>query len=426
MDKEMLIRDIFAREILDSRGNPTIEAEVLAGENIVGRAAVPSGASTGKYEAVELRDQEERYGGKGVERAVENVNSCLAKAVIGMNVFDQKEIDRALCKADGTENKSNLGANAILGVSMAAARAAAKGLNIPLYRYLGGVQAKKMPVPMMNILNGGVHADNPLDIQEFMIVPVRETSFRERLRICAEIYHMLRAVLKGKGLQTGVGDEGGFAPELADTKEALRTIRDAAERAGYRMGRDIMIALDVAASELYIEEKGGYIFAGEGKKGEPVVRTTEEIISYYEELVEEFPIFSIEDPLDEEDWDGWKKLTKKIGNRVQLVGDDLFVTNAQRLRKGIELGAANAILIKVNQIGTLSETFETIKTAQEAGYNVIVSHRSGETEDTIIADIAVAFNTGQIKTGAPCRSERVAKYNRLLRIEEQIGEKEKM
>lgn len=426
MDKEMLIRDIFAREILDSRGNPTIEAEVLAGENIVGRAAVPSGASTGKYEAVELRDQEERYGGKGVERAVENVNSCLAKAVIGMNVFDQKEIDRALCKADGTENKSNLGANAILGVSMAAARAAAKGLNIPLYRYLGGVQAKKMPVPMMNILNGGVHADNPLDIQEFMIVPVRETSFRERLRICAEIYHMLRTVLKGKGLQTGVGDEGGFAPELADTKEALRTIRDAAERAGYRMGRDIMIALDVAASELYIEEKGGYIFAGEGKKGEPVVRTTEEMISYYEELVEEFPIFSIEDPLDEEDWDGWKKLTKKIGNRVQLVGDDLFVTNAQRLRKGIELGAANAILIKVNQIGTLSETFETIKTAQEAGYNVIVSHRSGETEDTIIADIAVAFNTGQIKTGAPCRSERVAKYNRLLRIEEQIGEKEKM
>ena len=426
MDKEMLIRDIFAREILDSRGNPTIEAEVLAGENIVGRAAVPSGASTGKYEAVELRDQEERYGGKGVERAVENVNSCLAKAVIGMNVFDQKEIDRALCKADGTENKSNLGANAILGVSMAAARAAAKGLNIPLYRYLGGVQAKKMPVPMMNILNGGVHADNPLDIQEFMIVPVRETSFRERLRICAEIYHMLRAVLKGKGLQTGVGDEGGFAPELADTKEALRTIRDAAERAGYRMGRDIMIALDVAASELYIEEKGGYIFAGEGKKGEPVVRTTEEMISYYEELVEEFPIFSIEDPLDDEDWDGWKKLTKKIGNRVQLVGDDLFVTNAQRLRKGIELGAANAILIKVNQIGTLSETFETIKTAQEAGYNVIVSHRSGETEDTIIADIAVAFNTGQIKTGAPCRSERVAKYNRLLRIEEQIGEKEKM
>ena len=421
MDKEMLIRDIFAREILDSRGNPTIEAEVLAGENIVGRAAVPSGASTGKYEAVELRDQEERYGGKGVERAVENVNSCLAKAVIGMNVFDQKEIDRALCKADGTENKSNLGANAILGVSMAAARAAAKGLNIPLYRYLGGVQAKKMPVPMMNILNGGVHADNPLDIQEFMIVPVRETSFRERLRICAEIYHMLRAVLKGKGLQTGVGDEGGFAPELADTKEALRTIRDAAERAGYRMGRDIMIALDVAASELYIEEKGGYIFAGEGKKGEPVVRTTEEMISYYEELVEEFPIFSIEDPLDEEDWDGWKKLTKKIGNRVQLVGDDLFVTNTERLAKGIKLGCGNSILIKLNQIGSVSETLEAIKMAHKAGYTAISSHRSGETEDTTIADLAVALNTCQIKTGAPSRTERVAKYNQLLRIEEELG-----
>ena len=421
MDKEMLIRDIFAREILDSRGNPTIEAEVLAGENIVGRAAVPSGASTGKYEAVELRDQEERYGGKGVERAVENVNSCLAKAVIGMNVFDQKEIDRALCKADGTENKSNLGANAILGVSMAAARAAAKGLNIPLYRYLGGVQAKKMPVPMMNILNGGVHADNPLDIQEFMIVPVRETSFRERLRICAEIYHMLRAVLKGKGLQTGVGDEGGFAPELADTKEALRTIRDAAERAGYRMGRDIMIALDVAASELYIEEKGGYIFAGEGKKGEPVVRTTEEMISYYEELVEEFPIFSIEDPLDEEDWEGWELLTTRLGLDMQLVGDDLFVTNVKRLNAGILKEIANAILIKVNQIGTLTEAIDAIQMAQKAGYQAIVSHRSGETEDPFIADLAVAFNTGQIKTGAPCRSERIAKYNQLLRIEEKLG-----
>ena len=426
MYKYLPITDVYAREILDSRGNPTVEVELLAGERYWGRSGVPSGASTGKYEAVELRDKEERYGGLGVRQAVEHVNARIAPEIIDLNVFDQAFLDLTLKKLDGTEDKSNLGANATLGVSMAAARAAAKGLNIPLYRYLGGVQAKKMPVPMMNILNGGVHADNPLDIQEFMIVPVRETSFRERLRICAEIYHMLRAVLKGKGLQTGVGDEGGFAPELADTKEALRTIRDAAERAGYRMGRDIMIALDVAASELYIEEKGGYIFAGEGKKGEPVVRTTEEMISYYEELVEEFPIFSIEDPLDEEDWDGWKKLTKKIGNRVQLVGDDLFVTNAQRLRKGIELGAANAILIKVNQIGTLSETFETIKTAQEAGYNVIVSHRSGETEDTIIADIAVAFNTGQIKTGAPCRSERVAKYNRLLRIEEQIGEKEKM
>lgn len=421
------IEKVIGREILDSRGNPTVEAEVYLVDGTIGRGMAPSGASTGEFEALELRDgNKSRYLGKGVTKAVENINTMINDAIVGMDASDIYAVDAAMIAADGTKDKSKLGANAILAVSIAAARAASISLDIPLYRFLGGILGNRLPVPMMNILNGGVHADNPLDIQEFMIVPVRETSFRERLRICAEIYHMLRAVLKGKGLQTGVGDEGGFAPELADTKEALRTIRDAAERAGYRMGRDIMIALDVAASELYIEEKGGYIFAGEGKKGEPVVRTTEEMISYYEELVEEFPIFSIEDPLDEEDWDGWKKLTKKIGNRVQLVGDDLFVTNAQRLRKGIELGAANAILIKVNQIGTLSETFETIKTAQEAGYNVIVSHRSGETEDTIIADIAVAFNTGQIKTGAPCRSERVAKYNRLLRIEEQIGEKEKM
>ena len=421
------IEKVVGREILDSRGNPTVEAEITLADGTVARGTAPSGASTGEFEALELRDGDKaRYLGKGVTKAVENINTVIAETIAGMDASDIYAVDQAMIRADGTKDKSKLGANAILAVSIAAARAAAQSLELPLYRFLGGVSGNRLPVPMMNILNGGVHADNPLDIQEFMIVPVRETSFRERLRICAEIYHMLRAVLKGKGLQTGVGDEGGFAPELADTKEALRTIRDAAERAGYRMGRDIMIALDVAASELYIEEKGGYIFAGEGKKGEPVVRTTEEMISYYEELVEEFPIFSIEDPLDEEDWDGWKKLTKKIGNRVQLVGDDLFVTNAQRLRKGIELGAANAILIKVNQIGTLSETFETIKTAQEAGYNVIVSHRSGETEDTIIADIAVAFNTGQIKTGAPCRSERVAKYNRLLRIEEQIGEKEKM
>ena len=373
MFRYLPIRSVTGREILDSRGNPTVEVEVAVGEGILGleghmgRAQVPSGASTGKFEALEKRDQEVRYLGQGVRKAVEAVNTVLADAVVGENALEQERIDHILCQADGTETKENLGANAILGVSLAVARAAANALHLPLYQYLGGCHTSRMPVPMMNILNGGVHADNPLDIQEFMIVPVRETSFRERLRICAEIYHMLRAVLKGKGLQTGVGDEGGFAPELADTKEALRTIRDAAERAGYRMGRDIMIALDVAASELYIEEKGGYIFAGEGKKGEPVVRTTEEMISYYEELVEEFPIFSIEDPLDEGDWDGWKKLTKKIGNRVQLVGDDLFVTNAQRLRKGIELGAANAILIKVNQIGTLSETFETIKTAQEAG-----------------------------------------------------------
>ncbi len=433
MERHLLITDIYAREILDSRGNPTIEAEVLAGEEIVGRASVPSGASTGKYEAVELRDKENRYGGKGVEQAVENVNSRLAQAVIGMNVFDQEGIDRALIRADGTEDKSGLGANALLGVSMAAARAASAALKVPLYRYLGGVRGKIMPVPMMNILNGGVHADNTLDIQEFMIVPVRDTSFRERLRMCSEVYHSLRAVLKERGMYTGVGDEGGFAPDLKDTKEALRMIRDAAESAGYRMGSDIMIALDVAASELYDKETGIYNFPGEGRmcgakaaysegraQGGRVIRNTQEMLSFYEELISEFPIYSIEDPLDEEDWQGWKLLTERIGSRVQLVGDDLFVTNTQRLKKGIETGAANSVLIKVNQIGTLTEAFETIRTAQEAGYRTIISHRSGETEDTFIADIAVAFGTGQIKTGAPCRSERVAKYNQLLRIEEEL------
>lgn len=421
MDRHLPIRDIFAREILDSRGNPTIEAEVLAGEDIVGRASVPSGASTGKYEAAELRDKEKRYSGKGVERAVENVNSCLAHAVIGINVFDQQEIDHVMLQEDRTEDKSNLGANALLGVSMAAARAAASALKIPLYRYLGGIRAKKMPVPMMNILNGGAHADNTLDIQEFMIVPVKETSFREQLRVCAEVYHELKAVLQNKGLHTAVGDEGGFAPDIADTREALRLLRDAVEQAGYRLGRDIMIALDVAASELYDAEKKAYVFPGEGKaQGHEVIRTTEEMMAYYEELLSEFPICSIEDPLDEEDWEGWQLLTRQLGSRVQLVGDDLFVTNPERLKKGIELGAANAVLIKINQIGTLTEAFQTIRIAQEAGYRTIISHRSGETEDTMIADIAVAFNAGQIKTGAPCRSERVAKYNQLLRIEEQL------
>lgn len=421
MDRHLPIRDIFAREILDSRGNPTIEAEVLAGEDIVGRASVPSGASTGKYEAAELRDKEKRYSGKGVERAVENVNSCLAHAVIGINVFDQQEIDHVMLQEDRTEDKSNLGANALLGVSMAAARAAASALKIPLYRYLGGIRAKKMPVPMMNILNGGAHADNTLDIQEFMIVPVKETSFREQLRVCAEVYHELKAVLQNKGFHTAVGDEGGFAPDIADTREALRLLRDAVEQAGYRLGRDIMIALDVAASELYDAEKKAYVFPGEGKaQGHEVIRTTEEMMAYYEELLSEFPICSIEDPLDEEDWEGWQLLTRQLGSRVQLVGDDLFVTNPERLKKGIELGAANAVLIKINQIGTLTEAFQTIRIAQEAGYRTIISHRSGETEDTMIADIAVAFNAGQIKTGAPCRSERVAKYNQLLRIEEQL------
>ena len=405
MDRQLPIRDIFAREILDSRGNPTLEAEVLAGEDIVGRAAVPSGASTGRYEALELRDREKRYGGRGVERAVENV--------------DQEGLDRALIEADGTRDKSNLGANAILGVSMAAAHAAAEAMKVPLYRYLGGVRAKQMPVPMMNIINGGVHADNSLDIQEFMIVPAEKEGFREQLRVCAEVYHSLKSLLKDRGLHTSVGDEGGFAPDFKDTREALRTLRDAVEKAGYRMGRDIRIALDVAASELYDPDRKVYCFPGEGReKGEKVIRTTEEMTEYYLDLISEFPICSIEDPLDEEDWDGWSVLTGKIGDRVQLVGDDLFTTNAERLEKGIRLGAANAVLIKVNQIGTLTEAFETVKLAQEAGYNTVISHRSGETEDTTIADIAVAFNAGQIKTGAPCRSERVAKYNRLLRIEE--------
>ena len=419
MDRQLPIQDIFAREILDSRGNPTLEAEVLAGEENVGRAAVPSGVSTGKYEARELRDQEKRYSGLGVERSVENVNSILAHAVIGRDVFDQEGLDRAMIEADGTKDKRNLGANAILGVSMAAAHAAAEAMKVPLYRYLGGVRARQMPVPMMNIINGGLHADNSLDIQEFMIVPAETGGFREQLRICAEVYHSLKSLLTERGFHTSVGDEGGFAPDLADTREALRTLRDAVEKAGYRMGRDIRIALDVAASELYDSDRKVYCFPGEGRqRGEEVVRTAEEMLDYYADLISEFPVCSIEDPLDEEDWDGWKALTEKIGDRVQLVGDDLFATNAERLEKGIRLGAANAVLIKVNQAGTLTEAFETLKLAQEAGYNTVISHRSGETEDTTIADIAVAFNAGQIKTGAPCRSERVAKYNRLLRIEE--------
>lgn len=417
------IQDVYAREILDSRGNPTIEVEVLAGEDVVGRAAVPSGASTGKFEALELRDKEARYGGKGVLRAVEHVNDEIAKIVIGMNVFDQATLDLALIKADGSPDKSNLGANALLGVSLAAARAAANVLDMPLYKYLGGVNGRKMPVPMMNILNGGAHADNTLDIQEFMIMPVGACCFKEGLRMCAEIYHSLKTLLKKEGLNTAVGDEGGFAPDLPDAKAALRFLRRAVEAAGYEMGKDIKIALDVAASELYNRDFGKYVFPGEGKMlGKKVVRSAEELIDYYEDLAEEFPICSIEDPLDEEDWDGWELMTTRLGGQLQLVGDDLFVTNVKRLKKGIEHNAANAILVKVNQIGTLTEAIEAIEMAQKSGYNVIISHRSGETEDTTIADIAVAFNAGQIKTGAPCRSERVAKYNRLLRIEEQLGE----
>lgn len=415
------IRDVYAREILDSRGNPTIEVDVLLGDGTVGRAAVPSGASTGKYEAVELRDRDNRYGGKGVLHAVQHVNEQLANVVIGMNVFEQTKIDRALIRADGSDNKKNLGANALLGVSLAVAHAAAKALCLPLYQYLGGVHTKQLPVPMMNILNGGVHADNTLDIQEFMIMPVGAENFQEGLRMCAEIYHILKQLLKEKGLNTAVGDEGGFAPNLSDTKEALCFLKDAVERAGYRMGADIAIALDVAASELYHAESGKYIFPGESKMlGKRVSRTAEELIDYYQELADAFPIYSIEDPLDEEDWDGWELLTTRLGREIQLVGDDLFVTNTARLRRGIERGAANAILIKVNQIGTLSEAIEAIELAQRSGYRVIISHRSGETEDTTIADMAVAFHVGQIKTGAPCRSERVAKYNQLLRIEEKV------
>ena len=416
------IRDVYAREIIDSRGNPTIEVEVLVGEDTVGRAAVPSGASTGKYEAVELRDGEDRYGGKGVQRAAEHVNDQLARAVIGMNVFDQAALDEVLIKADGSKNKKNLGANALLGVSLAAAKAAANALKVPLFRYLGGVNAHELPVPMMNILNGGAHADNTLDIQEFMIMPVGAPSFKEGLRMCAEIYHTLKALLKENGLSTAVGDEGGFAPDLPDAKEALRFLKEAVEKAGYKMGKDIQIALDVAASELYNKDFRKYKFPGESRmQGQKIVRSAEELIEYYEDLSLEFPIRSIEDPLDEEDWDGWELLTTRLGNEIQLVGDDLFVTNVERLKKGIEQNAANAILVKVNQIGTLTEAIDAIEMAQKAGYNAIISHRSGETEDTTIADIAVAFNTGQIKTGAPCRSERVAKYNQLLRIEEELG-----
>ena len=419
MYEYMPIRDVYAREILDSRGNPTIEVEVLVGENIIGKAAVPSGASTGKYEAVELRDGGVRYGGKGVQAAVEHVNNQIAESIIGMNIFGQSEIDRVLIRLDGTLNKKKLGANALLGVSLACAHAAANALQIPLYRYLGGVNAKKLPTPMMNILNGGAHADNTLDIQEFMIMPVGADDFREGLRMCAEIYHELKALLKKQGLSTAVGDEGGFAPNLPDAKTALQYLKQAVELAGYRMGKDIRIALDIAASELYNADFKTYEFPGKmcGKK---VIRSAEELIDYYEELMQEFPICSIEDPLDEEDWEGWELLTVRLGRDVQLVGDDLFVTNVERLRKGIEKSVANAILIKVNQIGTLTEAIEAIETAQKSGYRAIISHRSGETEDTTIADLAVAFNTGQIKTGAPCRSERVAKYNRLLRIQEEV------
>ena len=416
MNQYVSIIDVYAREILDSRGNPTVEVEVMAENGIVGRAAVPSGASTGQFEAVELRDGEKRYGGLGVETAVHHVNSVLADSIIGENVLEQKKIDQKLIRADGTVNKSALGANAILGVSMAVADTAAKVLKLPLFRYLGGMHAHLLPVPMMNILNGGCHADNTVDLQEFMIMPVGAEDFRGRLQMCSEIYHTLKHLLKERGLSTGVGDEGGFAPDLPNSTAVLELICEAVERSGYRMKDDIVIALDAAASELYEEENGQYYFPGEG-----VRRTSDEMVSYYEDLVNKFPIVSIEDGLFEDDWAGWQRLTDVLGDRIQLVGDDLFVTNTERLKRGIELGAANAILIKVNQIGTLTEAFDAIEMAQRAGYRTIISHRSGETEDTMISDIAVAVGAGQIKTGAPCRGERTAKYNQLLRIEEQIS-----
>lgn len=417
------ITDVYAREIMNSRGNPAVEVEVLAAGKYIGRASVPSGASTGKYEAVELLDGEERYGGKGVLQAVEHVNARIAPELIGHDVTDQIGIDRLLMKLDGTENKRNLGANAILGVSMAAAKAAAEALGMPLYSYLGGVHARTLPVPMMNIVNGGKHAENSLDFQEFMIMPCGACCFREGLRMCAEIYHSLKSLLKKHQYSTAVGDEGGFAPDMKDAREALGFIQEAIQMAGYVPGEDVRIALDAAASELYDARLKKYVFEGESRMhGYKVTRSAEELIDYYEDLASEFPVVSVEDPLDEEDWDGWELLTARLERDMQLVGDDLFVTNTKRLRKGIDRDVANAILIKVNQIGTLTEAFDAIETAQHAGYQTIISHRSGETEDDIIADIAVAFNAGQIKTGAPCRSERTAKYNQLLRIEEKLAE----
>jgi enolase len=409
-----VINDIYAREILDSRGNPTVEVEVYLESGVMGRACVPSGASTGAYEAVELRDgEQDRYLGKGVLLAVENVNKIIAPEVSGYDVTDQIGIDKLMLEIDGTPNKSKLGANAILGVSLACAKAAAQELGISLYQYIGGINAKQLPVPMMNILNGGKHADNNVDIQEFMVMPVGAKSFKEALQMGAEIFHSLKAVLKGRGLSTAVGDEGGFAPNLNSNREALDVIMEAIQQAGYKAGDDVLLALDVAATELY--KDGQYHFEGEG-----VTFTADELVKFYCELAADYPIISIEDGLDENDWDGWKKLTDALGSKVQLVGDDLFVTNTVKLSQGITSKTANAILIKVNQIGTLTETLDAIEMAKRAGYTAIISHRSGETEDASIADLAVATNAGQIKTGAPSRTDRVAKYNQLLRIEDEL------
>ena len=423
------IRKIHARQILDSRGNPTVEVDVTVGEGVMGingytgRAMVPSGASTGKFEALELRDGDKgNYTGLSVSRAVDNVNTKIAEAILGENALDQTYIDSLLIQTDGTENKSNLGANATLGVSMAVAKATAMALRIPLYQYIGGCHANRMPVPMMNILNGGRHADNTVDLQEFMIMPVGAACFSEGIRMCVEIYQSLKVILKKKNLSTAVGDEGGFAPDVADSRKVLELILEAVKHAGYEPGKDACIAIDAAASELYDGEKDGYYFPGESRmRGKEIIRDSEEMISYYEELLDEFPIVSIEDGLQEDDWEGWQKMTKQLGKKVQLVGDDLFVTNIKRLSCGIKLGAANAILIKVNQIGTLTESLEAVELASRAGYRSVISHRSGETEDSFIADLAVATGAGQIKTGAPCRSDRNAKYNQLLRIHEHLG-----
>ena len=412
------IIDVFGREILDSRGNPTVEVEVILEDGAMGRAAVPSGASTGAFEAVELRDGDsERYLGKGTLKAVAYVNEEIADALIGMEAEDQREVDAEMIALDGTENKGNFGANAILGASLAVAKAAAESAELPLYKYVGGVNANMLPTPMMNILNGGEHADNNVDFQEFMIMPVGAATFAEGLRWCAEIYHTLKNVLHDAGLGGGVGDEGGFAPNFTTNEEPLKYIVEACEKAGYKPGEDIMFAMDPASTEFYDAERGIYVLAGEDRE-----LTSEEMVEYWAALVEKYPIISIEDGMAEEDWDGWKALTDRIGDKVQLVGDDLFVTNPKRLAKGIELGCANAILVKVNQIGSLTEALEAVQMAKQAGYACVMSHRSGETEDVTIADLAVATNAGQIKTGAPCRSDRVAKYNQLLRIEEELGD----
>ena len=419
------IEKVIGREILDSRGNPTVEAEVYLADGTIGRGTAPSGASTGEFEALELRDGDQaRYGGKGVTKAVENINTIINETLTGLDASDIYAVDRAMIKADGTKDKSKLGANAILAVSIACARAAAISLDIPLYRFLGGIGGNRLPVPMMNIINGGCHAlSSGLDVQEFMIMPVGAGNFKNGLQMCAEVYHELKQLLKQLEYSTAVGDEGGFAPDLHNADEVLRLMVKAVEKAGYQPGKEVAIALDVAASELYDKNFKKYVFDGEAKKkGYKIVRSAEELIDYYEEMIEKYPVVSIEDPLDEDDWEGWKTLTDRLGERVQLVGDDLFVTNTRRLAKGIRRKAANAILIKVNQIGTLTESFEAVKMAQNAGYKTVISHRSGETADTFIADIAVAAEAGQIKTGAPCRSERVEKYNQLLRIEERLGD----